>query len=469
MKYISIILNLIFLLAIASTSNSQINWSKHIIIENAFSPNSVYAIDVDRDDDVDILTTSFDSNNVVWYENDGNQSFTIHTISDSAYGATQVYAIDIDGDDDIDVLISAELDDRISWYENDGNQNFTSNTISDSADGAMSVYAIDIDRDNDIDVVSANAGGLNQIAWYENDGNQNFTEYIIDDDVDGAGSVYAIDIDGDDDIDVLSGGEDDEYLSWYENDGFTNFTKHIIDTAYGSFPIYALDMDGDNDIDVVSVSTNLPDYKTTSWYERTTSWYENDGGQNFTKHIISENYKYVYPVNVDGDEDVDVIFGNGKIVWYENDGNQNFTENIIDDNGYGIPRLFAIDLDGDDDTDVIYTSYFSKKVIWYENQGTVWVESNDLLGIPTKYQLYQNYPNPFNPNTMIKYSVPQISKVTVKVFDILGNEIETLVNKEKPAGTYEITWYTEGLPSGVYFYRLQAGSFVETKKMVLLR
>jgi len=89
--------------------------------------------------------------------------------------------------------------------------------------------------------------------------------------------------------------------------------------------------------------------------------------------------------------------------------------------------------------------------------------------VPDEFNLSQNYPNPFNPSTKIRYSVPQSSNVIIKVFDILGNEIETLVNEEKHTGTYEITWYAEQLPSGIYFYKLQADSFVETKKMVLLR
>ena len=65
--------------------------------------------------------------------------------------------------------------------------------------------------------------------------------------------------------------------------------------------------------------------------------------------------------------------------------------------------------------------------------------------------------------------MPQETKVVIKVFDILGNKIETLVNEQKQTGTYEITWYAGNLPSGVYFYRLQAGSYAETKKMVLLK
>ena len=85
------------------------------------------------------------------------------------------------------------------------------------------------------------------------------------------------------------------------------------------------------------------------------------------------------------------------------------------------------------------------------------------------FSLLQSYPNPFNPSTKIKYSIPQTSQVQIKVFDVLGNEIETLVNEEQPAGTYELTWYAGQLPSGVYFYQLKAGDFVETKKMLLLK
>jgi hypothetical protein len=92
----------------------------------------------------------------------------------------------------------------------------------------------------------------------------------------------------------------------------------------------------------------------------------------------------------------------------------------------------------------------------------------DIL-LPTKFLLSQNYPNPFNPSTKIKYSIIQLSNVELKVYDIIGNEIETLVNEFKPAGTYELTWYAEQLPSGVYFYELKAGSFIETKKMLLLK
>jgi len=89
--------------------------------------------------------------------------------------------------------------------------------------------------------------------------------------------------------------------------------------------------------------------------------------------------------------------------------------------------------------------------------------------IPDGFVLKQNYPNPFNPSTKIKYSVPQTSQVQIKVFDVLGNEIETLISEEKPTGSYEVQFNASELSSGIYFYKLQAGNFIETKKMLLLK
>jgi len=88
---------------------------------------------------------------------------------------------------------------------------------------------------------------------------------------------------------------------------------------------------------------------------------------------------------------------------------------------------------------------------------------------PKDYHLLQNYPNPFNPNTIISYQLPVSSKVIIKVYDILGDEIATLVNEEKPAGNYEVNYNALQLSSGIYFYKMQAGSFINTKKMILIK
>ncbi len=99
------------------------------------------------------------------------------------------------------------------------------------------------------------------------------------------------------------------------------------------------------------------------------------------------------------------------------------------------------------------------------------VSVDEASKIPNAFTLYQNYPNPFNPTTSIQYSVSSTQFVSLKVYDLLGNEVVTLVNEERPAGEYNIEFTTNylHLTSGVYFYRLNAGSFVETRKMILLK
>ena len=95
--------------------------------------------------------------------------------------------------------------------------------------------------------------------------------------------------------------------------------------------------------------------------------------------------------------------------------------------------------------------------------------NDNIQGALQMFQINQNYPNPFNPITTIKYQIPKLSFVTLKVYDILGNEIATLVNEEKTTGNYQIEFDASSLSSGIYFYRIQSGDFVQTRKMVLLR
>jgi hypothetical protein len=135
-----------------------------------------------------------------------------------------------------------------------------------------------------------------------------------------------------------------------------------------------------------------------------------------------------------------------------------------------IPSYFSVRVDS------TFPSYFNFKFKISKDGWTCWTDStNVVVGVekseifPTAYDLEQNYPNPFNPSTTFRYSIPTQSKVVIKVYDILGNEVATLVNEEKSVGTYELTWDASSLSSGVYFYQLKAGAFVETKKMLLLK
>lgn len=106
--------------------------------------------------------------------------------------------------------------------------------------------------------------------------------------------------------------------------------------------------------------------------------------------------------------------------------------------------------------------------MFVKNQATNVEDEGSLLS-PDSYNLAQNYPNPFNPITTIKYSIPENGNVSLKVYDILGNEVASLVNEEKAPGVYSVTFDASRLSSGVYFYKIQAGSYTSTKKMLLLK
>lgn len=97
------------------------------------------------------------------------------------------------------------------------------------------------------------------------------------------------------------------------------------------------------------------------------------------------------------------------------------------------------------------------------------VHAKENNGLPKVFKLYQNYPNPFNPSSTIKFDIPKESQVLIKIYDLLGREVEILVNEVKKPGYYETIFVSTNLASGVYFYRIEAGTFIDVKKMVLMK
>jgi len=192
-------------------------------------------------------------------------------------------------------------------------------------------------------------------------------------------------------------------------------------------------------------------------------------------------YRYANSVYIDGDyalvgepSDDDLGLSSGSAFIYKREG-ENWTK---------VVKLLASDgATGEDfgysvcirDAQIIVGAPFQATGGTYD--GAAYVYNGFLTGInedagfniPRNFILEQNYPNPFNPTTTIKYQLPELGFVTLKVYDVLGNAVATLVNKEKPAGEFEVEFDGKGLTSGVYFYQLKAGSVIETKKMVLLR
>ncbi|HCN36982.1 MAG: T9SS type A sorting domain-containing protein [Ignavibacteria bacterium] len=134
-------------------------------------------------------------------------------------------------------------------------------------------------------------------------------------------------------------------------------------------------------------------------------------------------------------------------------------------------RIQAIDVY--DDHSVL--SDFIKSRIYINNNGGTPSETDnpvnqiEVLNIPKEFSLFQNYPNPFNPITNIQYDIPVGNFVVLKIYDVNGREVKTLINEFKPAGRYLYSFNASELSSGIYFYKIIAGNFIETKRMVLIK
>jgi len=120
---------------------------------------------------------------------------------------------------------------------------------------------------------------------------------------------------------------------------------------------------------------------------------------------------------------------------------------------------------------ILYYSFSNYKLAPRKNDDFVnyTTNVNDKNVLPQEYLISQNYPNPFNPSTTISYALPKSEMVTIRIYNILGQMVRTLVNQNESAGTHTVSFKADDLTSGIYFYSIQAGSFNQVKKMMLLK
>jgi hypothetical protein len=337
---------------------------------------AIQAVDMDGDGDRDILTASGDDK-VAWYRNiDGRGTFgPQQIISTQVNGVSDVHAADMDGDGDLDVLSASSDDHKIAWYENiDGLGSFgVQQLISTEAREARSVHAADVDGDGDLDVLSASSGD-SKIAWYENvDASGEFgSQQIISRDVMEATLVQTADIDQDGNLDVLSVSIADRKIAWYDNaDGSGSFdSQHVVSLVPDVEDVHLSDLDDDGDVDVLVGSL----YDGVVWYENV------DGAGAFDEYHRIDTYYWeaqsVHAADVDADGDLDLIAGMrffemypfaSRLEWYDNiDGHGQFDNARVISN-FGTDAIDLADLDGDDDLDLLTASYGDDKVAWFEN------------------------------------------------------------------------------------------------------
>ena len=465
------------------------------------------------------------------HELDFNEVFSYNL--DTFWCENHVAAADFDRDSETDIIIFAtttpdtiqpfSYKSKIILLYNDSNWQFTDTVIAEFNDYAYGISVGDFNND-DWEDFAIKVGG--NTCVYLNDQSGKFSEVWCG----GSGDYRSLDLadlNGDNSLDILSGIQTPTggLIEVFTNNGTgTDFQQTWQSNLYGSnygtiYNIFAANLNYDSDKDIVAALD-----------EGSIITFSGDGsGTFFNEEMIKELGSLIFSLatgNINGDTltDIAVYVGWGEVRIFTTNNVDSLTELWVSPNfSENAYNLALEDFDHDGYSDLFVGTFQTGYLFIYKNQSgsdftLVWNdtlpgsgytgkvtylnndsfpdlivgEENDIHllintanpvpvelafnNIPDKYTLLQNYPNPFNPATKIKYQLPNASFVSVKIYDVLGNEIVTLVNEEKTAGSYEIDFNANNLPdgkaglsSGIYFYKLQAGAFVETKKMVFLK
>lgn len=352
---------------------------QQIVSDNSDAVFSVVLEDMDNDSDLDIVSTYYSADKIVWFENiNGLGEFGDEQIIANMDQPNNIMVGDVDNDSDLDVIIgNTNNNGIIGWFENTNSEGVFSDIqiIAENIYNLGYNFVTDIDDDGDLDFFYASYQD-NKIAWFENlNGAGDFsTEINLTSRVDIPEAVYSADLDGDGDLDVLSASSGDDKLAWYENmDGLGDFglQKVISDEAYQASALHAADFDGDGDLDVVFSSyLHSGNNSKLTWFENLDGLGNFSEGNSITTTLSTP--KSVVAGDVDGDGDMDVIscsFNTSAVVWYDNlDGLGTFSSsNLISSNVGGASCVFVADMDNDGDLDVLSTAQLANRVLYHEN------------------------------------------------------------------------------------------------------
>lgn len=467
---------------------------------------SMYFADIDADNDNDMFYGDLFDGGLFFYQNNGT---TTHAVLDSITGRfppgnpvitsgfNQPTLVDIDGDNDVDLFVSVlpplQRIDNFRFYRNVGTPsvyNFNleaKNYLSTIDVGLVSEPTFaDIDGDGDADMFIGDLDG--HVALLRNIGTPGAPSFSFDDSafIEGA-NVYAfaprfVDIDNDNDLDMFIGHFAGK-IEFYRNMGtptapqFAREQSFFDSISVGNYAVPAFfDIDNDGDVDMfvggstgkISFYRNTGTPQTFAYVLETTMFGGISAGPN-------SNLRPTF-ADVDHDADSDLIIGvfDGRMLFYRNDGppgNPAFTFvtgefGSIDTVADACPAFFDIDNDGDQD---MFVGGSRGGLDFYRNGLLTSVEDESPGVLPVANSLLQNYPNPFNPSTTIEFSIAQPGRVTLKVYDVLGREAASLVDGSMTQGMHRVQFNAAHLPSGVYFYRLRAGNFTGSRKLVVLK
>ena len=503
-------------------NNTFTNIASSANVEGNLKDHGVAWGDFDNDGDIDLFVTNDGGGPTKLYRNSGNNTFT--DISSSAGvedfdGGISAAWADYDRDGYLDLYVT-------KWgkpnrlYHNNGDNTFAdvaSSTGVADAQGGTGLAWGDFDNDGDSDLYVVNWGQPNRL--YRNNGNNTFTDIASQAGVADAGGGRGVDwgdFDNDGDLDLYLVTEY-EQPRLYRNNGDNTFTDiasgaGVLGGGRGNCMAWG-DFDNDGFMDLyLGNSGNASD----EFQGQANRLYHNNGNSTFTDVAPAVGLddtartEGVSWGDFDNDGDLDLYVSNAHLPnrLFRNNGSSNnwlvlnLVGTVSNKSGIGA-RVRTVVGAGSQIREISGGGYYSQNslpiefgfgqativdslIIYWPSgivQDTVNVSVNQFIkviesqrftgieeivnNIPDDFRLFQNYPNPFNASTIITFTLPNTTFVNLKIYNLIGNEIETLVSGQRVAGKYQVEWKAEREPSGIYLYRLDTGEFVKTKKLIL--
>lgn len=443
-------------------------------------PWSVFVADFDGDTDLDLAAVSFQTDELSVMLNAGNGTFVI----DSAYATgdipVYVHGADVNGDSAIDLAVANKLDNTLSLFLNNGDGTFAAPSILASGYAPTSVRLADLNGDDDPDLIITNEQITmpfvnDSVSVMFGNGNGTFQPRVTFEVAVNPQEAQAVDLNGDNSLDLAVVNAESHSISVLLNDGFGAFAAAVnYESQHLPVRLSVADLDDDGDVDIIAPNSDAYDTSVVSVILN-----NGDGTFASTVYWNSGGYPFAtFTSDLDHDGDIDVIVANWQtdsISVLTNNGDATFEEPVQYLAGDAPTSLFTADLNDDTFDDLAVGNRNSDDVLVYMNRGTASSTGDDRFSSrPVDSQLAQNVPNPFNPSTTIEYRLVNRSMVSLKVYNVLGQQVARLVDKIQVAGTYQVVWKgtsDNGKPvaGGIYFYRLFAGDYRESKKMVLLK
>jgi hypothetical protein len=446
-------------------------------------------LDGDGDNDFAVVNLEIGSGDVSLFWNDGNANFTGPNHISFGSIPEVIKAENIDNDNEVDLL--ATSDGKLLVRYGSGGGNFENEVEMPYQSDVEDFLFVDLDNDDDVDIFQTHLGTVGvqdgEVTQLINTGSRNFLYANMGSFYSGQYPSAAASgfINGDTFEDVVVVDFVNQTVSVLLNlgtggggiwNGFSDGVEYPI--FAGSSPLHANlsvgDLDGDGDADILVGSWGGGGSDSLMILRN-----NGDGSFSDVEFFVVNDFRSsevftVFDYNDDGDLDIIVATPAHDLVYLSNEGNGNFVSFLLchlSELGGEPLTILTKNLDSDSRPDVAVLTITDDIVVMLNLDYVVSVsEDKSNTSIPDKFSLEQNYPNPFNPSTTIRFELPVSSKVDLRVYNLLGQEVEVLINNEELSrGVHRYNFNATRLTSGVYFYRIITKDFVQTKKMVLMK